>query len=184
MTTISEALQTALGHHQAGRLTEAAHIYRQILQAQPRHAEAMHLLGVVAHQSGQHEAAIELITHAIEIDPGLAPAYGNLALVHEALGRAKSEKRDWAAAAACYQKALALNPQFAAAEAQLGIAMHAQDRIDEAMVHYRRALQLNGGDLETQVNLGAASSVAPARMRRPNSTAACCRVIPRTCGRC
>ena len=53
MATISEALAIAIQHHQAGRLQAAEQIYRQILQVEPNHADAIHLLGVIASPSGQ-----------------------------------------------------------------------------------------------------------------------------------
>ena len=65
MATISEALAIAIQHHQAGRLQAAEQIYRQILQAEPNHADAIHLLGVIAHQVGKHEVAVEYIGRAI-----------------------------------------------------------------------------------------------------------------------
>ena len=46
--TIEQAMQIALGHHQAGRLAEAEAIYRQVLAQFPDHADALHLLGVLA----------------------------------------------------------------------------------------------------------------------------------------
>jgi thioredoxin-like negative regulator of GroEL len=46
MGTISEALAIALQHHQAGRLQSAEQIYRQILEIEPNHADAVHLLGL------------------------------------------------------------------------------------------------------------------------------------------
>ena len=51
--TIPQALQLAVQHHQAGRLAEAELLYRQILAAQPNHADALHLLGVMAQQVGR-----------------------------------------------------------------------------------------------------------------------------------
>ena len=60
MATVQEALAAGLAHHQAGRLADAEAIYRDILAVEPRHAEALHLLGVLAHQIGQNEAAIAL----------------------------------------------------------------------------------------------------------------------------
>ena len=58
MTTISEALAIAVEHHQAGRLHDAQRIYRQIPAIEPNHAQAWHLLGVIAHQAGRHEIAL------------------------------------------------------------------------------------------------------------------------------
>jgi predicted TPR repeat methyltransferase len=50
VSAISEALRVALQQHQAGNTSEAEQIYRQILQADPQHANAWHLLGVIAQQ--------------------------------------------------------------------------------------------------------------------------------------
>lgn len=51
-SNISQLIQTGLEHHQAGRLQEAETIYRAILKEQPQHANALHLLGLIAHQVG------------------------------------------------------------------------------------------------------------------------------------
>ena len=48
--TVESTLATAVEHHQSGRLPEAAAIYRQVLDADPDHADANHLLGVIAFQ--------------------------------------------------------------------------------------------------------------------------------------
>jgi Flp pilus assembly protein TadD len=61
MATISEALAIAIQHHQAGRLQAAEQIYRQILALQPNHADAWHLLGLIARQAGRHAIAVEYI---------------------------------------------------------------------------------------------------------------------------
>ena len=61
MPTIAEAFSTAVEHHRAGRLDAADALYRRILVLAPQHAEAWHLLGVVEHQRGRHDSAIELI---------------------------------------------------------------------------------------------------------------------------
>ena len=55
----------ALAHRQ-GRLEEAKNIYLQVLQRRPDSVRALHLLGAIHHQQGDHEAAIELIGRAIE----------------------------------------------------------------------------------------------------------------------
>ena len=68
MATISEALAIAIQHHQAGRLQAAEQIYRQILAVEPNHADAIHLLGVIAHQVGKHEIAVEYIERAIAVE--------------------------------------------------------------------------------------------------------------------
>jgi len=43
MATIPEALSITVRHHQAGELSQAEKIYRQILDVDPSHADALHL---------------------------------------------------------------------------------------------------------------------------------------------
>ncbi len=65
MATIPEALGLALRHHRAGRMQAAELIYRQILAVEPKHAGALHLLGLIAHETGSHEAAVEFIIQPV-----------------------------------------------------------------------------------------------------------------------
>ena len=51
--TVEQAMQIAVGHHQAGRRVEAEAIYRQVLAECPDHAGALHLLGVLAGEAGR-----------------------------------------------------------------------------------------------------------------------------------
>ena len=46
--TIEQALQRAVEAHKAGKLQDAEALYRAILQAQPKHPDANHNLGVLA----------------------------------------------------------------------------------------------------------------------------------------
>ena len=66
---IPGTLQMAIGQHQCGRLTLAKTLYQQILQADPAHADALHLLGLIEHQQGNSARAIELIGQAIQARP-------------------------------------------------------------------------------------------------------------------
>ena len=76
--TIQQAIDLAIQHHSAGRLPEAEVIYQRILQADPNQPVALHLLGVIAHQMGKHDTAVDLITKAIAIKPDYAKAHNNL----------------------------------------------------------------------------------------------------------
>jgi predicted Zn-dependent protease len=82
-------LQTAISHHQANRLDEAEQLYRAVLSADPDQADALHLLGVVAHQRGQHAQAVELIGQAVRLRPETAAFHLNLGEALAALGRRK-----------------------------------------------------------------------------------------------
>ena len=55
--SISRALELGMRHHTGGDLSKAESIYQQILQAEPNHPFALHLLGVVSHQVGKIDIA-------------------------------------------------------------------------------------------------------------------------------
>ena len=67
--TIQQAIDLGVQHHTAGRLPQAETIYQQILQADPNQPVALHLLGVIAHQMGKNDAAVDRITKALTIKP-------------------------------------------------------------------------------------------------------------------
>lgn len=142
-----DTLQTAVQHHQAGRLTEAESLYRQVLEAQPENANALHLLGVIAYQQGKHEAAVEMIQRAIVLNPNAAEFYNNCGEAFRAMGRLD-------AAMECYQKAVALNPGFAMAHNNLGIAYHAQGSLDQARACYEKTIALAPNLAEAYYHLG------------------------------
>ena len=86
-------LAAAIDQHRSGRLAEAEQTYRQILAADPDHADSLHLLGIIAHQRGQHEAAAGLIGRAIARGAPLPQYHYNLGLALAALGRAGASPR-------------------------------------------------------------------------------------------
>src|SRR5262249_21137210 len=65
---VAGLFSAGLAHHQGGRLAEAETLYRETLALQPDHADALHLLGVIASQVGRHDIAVDLIGRAIARD--------------------------------------------------------------------------------------------------------------------
>ncbi len=122
MATIQEALTMAVKHHRAGQFQQAEAIYRQILQVVPNHADALHLFGVVAHQQGNHDVAIEYIGRAIGLDGQRAAFHNNLGEAYRALGRL-------AETIACYERALQLKPDYPEAHNNLGVAWESQGKL-------------------------------------------------------
>jgi len=147
MATITEAFAVAQRHHRAGRLAEAEKVYRQILAADPGHAGSLQFLGVIAHQSGQTDAAIHLIGRALAADPGSADAHINLANVLKDQGRLEP-------AVAHYQRALDLVPNNPEAHYSIGVAVQLLGDPERAVLHYQRALDLRPDIVEAQLNLG------------------------------
>ena len=72
--TIQQAIDLGVQHHNAGDLTKAEDIYRQILQSDPDQPVALHLLGVIAHQVGKNIIAVDLITKALASKPDYSEA--------------------------------------------------------------------------------------------------------------
>jgi protein O-GlcNAc transferase len=62
---IQQTFATAMQYHRGGCLSEAESLYRQILQADSNHADALHMLGVLAHQTGRQQLAVDMISLAI-----------------------------------------------------------------------------------------------------------------------
>ena len=85
--TVQQTLDLALQHHTAGRLPEAERIFQQILQADPNQPVALHLLGVIDHQAGKSDTAVNLITKAVIIKPDLSEAHNNRGISLQDLGK-------------------------------------------------------------------------------------------------
>ena len=145
---IPKAIQDALVHQKAGRLPQAEAIYRQILQVEPRHPDALHFLGLIAQQVGRYEIASELIGKAVTVRPSSQMHY-NLGIAFQAQGKLDQAIKS-------YRQALALQPDFAEGHDNLGIALQAQGQLDEAITSYRKALSLKPGLAGTHYNLGNA----------------------------
>ena len=77
-TNTPSELQQAISCHQAGQLQRAETLYRQILNNNPQHADALHLLGLVTYQSGKAEVAINFIKEAIHLSPESPSFFCNL----------------------------------------------------------------------------------------------------------
>jgi tetratricopeptide (TPR) repeat protein len=147
MATPSEAMATAKAHHQAGSLQEAEQVYRQILAAEPTNVDAWHLLGVVAWQLGEPEAAAECIGRALELKPDYAEGHNSLGIVLQAQGRLEE-------AVARYRRAVELDPLASESHYNLGLALQEQEKLDDAAECYRRALDARPDHAEAYNNLG------------------------------
>ena len=177
------AVQLAEDHRQKGNLAAAADLCRRVLEAQPRNAEALHTLGLIAHQSGDLAAAIEHVRAAAEGDgksalywcnlgellrlggrPGDAVAAAGRALAidpryasaYNNRGVAEYDLGDFEAAKRSYRRAIALSPRYAEAHSNLGNALRAGKRLEEAVAAYRRALRIEPRFADAHNNLGTA----------------------------
>jgi len=144
---IRDKLALAVEHHQAGRLTAAERLYREILAFDSGHADSLNLLGVMAHQLGHHEAAAGLIGQAIA-------RRGDEASYHYNLGSALKSQGRRDAASTAFARALELRPDYAEAHNNLGNLCREAGHLDEAIAHFTRALALRPDLAEVHNNLG------------------------------
>jgi len=145
-SSLDQIFQSAISHHQAGHLQQAEQEYQQVLQQQPNHADAWHLLGVIAAQQKQYQIAIERINRAIELQPETATYYSNL-------GNAYQESGKLSEAIAYYQKVIQLQPNHVDTYKNMGIAFKEQGQLEEAIQAYKQVLQLKPDYADAHYNL-------------------------------
>jgi tetratricopeptide (TPR) repeat protein len=157
---IEAYFQSGVRLHSAGRLQEAEQVYRQIIASAPGHADSFHMLGVIASQCGQPEAAVACIDRAITLKPSAALYHVNRASAQLALGRLD------AAHDGC-REALRLKRNCAEACQVLGHVLSDMGRPDEAIEAYRDALRHKPDLPDLYNNLGLALRLA----NRPDEAA-------------
>jgi len=156
-------------------------LYQNVLDSEPNNPEALHFLGVLHHQQGDHARAIELIVRAVALKPNCPEFHANLAEVYRARGQfdratgccraALSLKPDFPEALANlglalqgmgrsreaadqFRGALVLRPDFALAHNNLGKVLRETGRLGEALTHFQRAVELDPSDALARTNLG------------------------------
>jgi tetratricopeptide (TPR) repeat protein/2-polyprenyl-3-methyl-5-hydroxy-6-metoxy-1,4-benzoquinol methylase len=146
--SLQSVFESGVAHHQSGRLAEAESQYLKILLAVPRHADALHLLGVISLQRGNNAGAIDFIQKALKIRPS-EHYYSNLGNALKAEGR-----RD--EAIGCYRQALLINPDLPEAHSNLGNALIESGELDKGIACCRKAIAIQPRLAEAHINLGNA----------------------------
>ena len=132
---LTKRLGEALAHHRSGRFEDAGRIYKSILGRWPGQPDALHFLGVLAHQRGDQTRALELIGRAIQSSPPTASMLSNFAEVLRVVDRLDE------AEAAC-RRALVLQPAHPESHLTLALVLACAKRFDHSEASARTALQL------------------------------------------
>ncbi|MCP3389740.1 tetratricopeptide repeat protein [Bradyrhizobium sp. CCGB12] len=140
-------ISAAAAAYGQGKYAETETLCREILKAIPDHVDAMHLLGMCAHDGRRLEEAQQLLERVIELDPRLHDAHNNLATVHFDLG-------DYEGARRCQEKAIALKPNFVVALTNLGNTLMHLGRFGEALELHERAIKLKPDCADAFCNRG------------------------------
>jgi len=147
--SLALAFEKALALHQSGQLDAAQDGYNQILTQQPRHGDALHLMGVLAAQRDTHAQAAEWIAQAIAVDPHKADYHYNLGIALQGLGQLP-------AAIASYDRAIDLQPGHTKAHTNCGNAWYLLGNFQAALESYEAALALDPADPAIHSNRGNA----------------------------
>ena len=174
-------LREATALSEQGRLDAAEAICQRVLQDNPRDAETLHLLGLIALQRGEPNEAARLIGEAVALAPREAKYRINLGAVlnqagrseealatvrhvvalhpdypeaHNNLGSALVRLGQCEAALASYDRAIALRPDYDEAYYNRGVAQQSLKRFDDAVASYQRTIALQPDYLEAYNNLG------------------------------
>ncbi len=149
MATLPNLIALAIRQHQSGDSASAEHLCHQILQVDATHADAWHLLGVIASQLGRPSQALEYLGKATALRPDNAAFHLNQGIALQALGRLQE-------AAASFGQAVRLQPDLAEAHNNLANALHELAQPEPALAHWRRALEIRTDYAEPHHNLAQA----------------------------
>ena len=144
-----QALILAEQKRRHGFLADADELTRRAAASAPDNAEAEHMLGIIAHQSGKLGEAIEHIRRAIAIKPDVALYHANLGEMCRLAGRVDE-------AIAAGRRALEINPDYPGALSNLGIALFDQGKFEEALELYERAIARDDNFAQAHSNRGNA----------------------------
>lgn len=179
----AQAIRDGLLHQAAGRLAQAESQYRQVLSSDPDQPVALHLLGLLASQCGDHNKAADFMAQALANKPDYAEAHYNYGNVLLAMGNPEQAKSSYQKAITIkpdyveahynhgnvlfelgllddainsYHAALSVNPDYAAAHSNLGNVLKLQGRLNEAVNNFSTAVSLQPENAEFHNNLGVA----------------------------
>ncbi|HEX4793340.1 MAG TPA: tetratricopeptide repeat protein [Humisphaera sp.] len=159
--TLQQAVDLANQHSDAGRLSEAESLYRQILGHDPNHSTALHGLGLIGHRTGHHAAGAELLARAVTLAPYIPQYRTNWAIALRSAGRADEALR-------VLQETVARFPQHVQGWRELGATLGVLNRPADAISAYEQALKLRAAqpagpneaaereiDSRVHINIGA-----------------------------
>jgi len=178
-----QTLESAVLHHNAGKLETARDLYNELLAERTDDPEVLHMLGLLCAQLGQVIQGIDFVSKALEINP-------RQYLFHLHHAKLLSAGGQWEAAVSAADVALVLAPDRPAAYLEkahalragglhtqalavlevalsmesdvsqvlacMGDCLHALDQTDDALAHYDAALQRQPKCLEAHAGKGLA----------------------------
>ena len=180
--SIEEAIARAHAHWNAGQANQAEQYCRRILEVWPGQADALHLLGLMAHGFGNLDLALQYFRQACQAPRASAQYFSNLAelcrqkgFLDEAeragrqsvalntslvagwnnLGIILQESGKFTESAECLERVIAMQRDNAQAHNNLANTYKRLGKLELAEAQYSEALKLNPGYAEAHSNLAS-----------------------------
>jgi tetratricopeptide (TPR) repeat protein len=146
---MTATIEEAARYYAARDLGQAARICIEVIRANPRHFDALHLLGVICTNRGQHADGVSYLLRAAAVRSNDGRLQANLGAAYGAIQRFDK-------AVEAYQRAIALQHRDSGVLNNLGLALQGLDRRREALDTLRTAIELEPTNNPALYNLARA----------------------------
>ncbi|AMN43366.1 tetratricopeptide repeat protein [Rhodoplanes sp. Z2-YC6860] len=129
----------------SGLFDEAEQRYRAVLQSDPRQWQALHQLGSIFLERGDHVQALEYMAAAMKANPASAEAKSNYGFILQKMER-HEEALDY------FSRSLVVRPTYAPALLNRGVSLHQLGRLQQALDNFERVLALEPRNVKALYN--------------------------------
>jgi tetratricopeptide (TPR) repeat protein len=145
--SVDQRLLLALVHEREGRGAEARQELQHLLDAEPGHVLANHLLGNLVFHEGLLDLAIEHYRRAVAVSVTFDLAYYDLGVAYYHRGNMPE-------AATAFRRCLEINPDYNAAHYRLALALFHQGQLADAREHFELSATLTPEYVMAHYHLG------------------------------
>ncbi len=131
----------------SGQADQAAEVYRQMLQVQPRDAHTYYNLSLALDMAGKFPAERQALETAIKLDPTLAQARSKLGILDMSQGHPDDAIQN-------FKKAIELDPQLTEAQLNLATIYDGRGQVKEAESLLRQAIEEDPKYAQAHFSLG------------------------------
>lgn len=146
------SLEIALQAHQQGNLSEARRLYELFLESDPKHPDALYLLGILLRQSGEFEGALTHLESAAAEAPENANILYNLAHFYFESGAIQKSIQT-------YERILQFHPDHISTLNNLG-SIYLSEQPENSLRLLQRSFELDPTSLQTLCNLSLSLDAA------------------------
>jgi len=142
-----------LAYVKQSKLTAAISAFKTAVAIDPEFADCYYDLGIsLTHERSRSfpDDAISAHLRVLQIDPQRADSHRSIASL------SMGAKHDSVAAVIHYSKAIAIDPGHVADHCDLGIVLEMQEKYDDALASFQRAVSIDPADADAQYALAAA----------------------------